>query len=260
MQSAFAQLGFSVEAPIVNVASVTHISPVRYPGGKTWLVPRAMQWLESLESKPSLLIDPFLGGGSVPLAALSQGMVDRLLLYELDDEVAAVWRVIFSSQAENLSQLILDFNISRESVVEVVESQPRSLLKKAFRTIVKNRTYRGGILAHGSSMVNAGENGKGVASRWYPNTLANRIRAIQVLADRVTFVQGNGLDAVKKYACGKDVALFIDPPYTAGSGKRAGKRLYTHHDVDHAELFRRLGNGSASTMLTYDFINALTSS
>ena len=33
---------------IVNVASVPHRSPFRYPGGKTWLAPRVRQWLLSL--------------------------------------------------------------------------------------------------------------------------------------------------------------------------------------------------------------------
>ncbi len=33
---------------IVNVASVPQRSPFRYPGGKTWLVPRIRQWLKSL--------------------------------------------------------------------------------------------------------------------------------------------------------------------------------------------------------------------
>ena len=40
---------------IVNVASVPQRSPFRYPGGKTWLVPRLRRWLSSLPSKPRIL-------------------------------------------------------------------------------------------------------------------------------------------------------------------------------------------------------------
>jgi len=36
-------------AKIVNVAAVPHRSPLRYPGGKTWLVPRIRLWLHSLD-------------------------------------------------------------------------------------------------------------------------------------------------------------------------------------------------------------------
>jgi hypothetical protein len=30
---------------VVNVSTVPHRSPFRYPGGKTWLVPRVRDWL-----------------------------------------------------------------------------------------------------------------------------------------------------------------------------------------------------------------------
>ena len=49
---------------IVNVASVPHRSPFRYPGGKTWLVPRVREWLASLPQRPALFVEPFAGGGA----------------------------------------------------------------------------------------------------------------------------------------------------------------------------------------------------
>src|SRR5687768_13627214 len=49
--------------PITNVASVPQRSPFRYPGGKTWLVPLVRHWLGTLDRKPSLLVEPFAGGG-----------------------------------------------------------------------------------------------------------------------------------------------------------------------------------------------------
>jgi DNA adenine methylase len=52
---------------IVNVASVPLRSPFRYPGGKTWLVPRIRRWLASLPSKPDEFVEPFTGGGIVGL-------------------------------------------------------------------------------------------------------------------------------------------------------------------------------------------------
>ena len=58
----------SASTDIVNVASVPHRSPFRYPGGKTWLVPRVRQWLASIE-RPHELIEPFAGGAIVGLSA-----------------------------------------------------------------------------------------------------------------------------------------------------------------------------------------------
>ena len=47
------------------------------------------------------------------------------------------------------------------------------------------------------------------------------------------------------------IAVFADPPYTAG-GKRAGRRLYSHHAVDHEKLFEMLYQSSVEFLMTYD--------
>ena len=50
---------------------------------------------------------------------------------------------------------------------------------------------------------------------------------------------------------GDSCVLFVDPPYTAG-GKRAGKRLYAHNEVDHGRLFELLADGKTDFVMTYD--------
>jgi DNA adenine methylase len=92
-----------------------------------------------------------------------------------------------------------------------------------------------------------------VKSRWYAQTLAKRIRNIERFRDRITFIQGDGMAIIKKYAPQKTAAFFIDPPYTAGkNGKRAGKRLYTHNELDHEELFRQSEKIKGELLMTYD--------
>ena len=55
-------------------------------------------------------------------------------------------------------------------------------------------------------------------------------------------------------AADKNVAFFIDPPYTAGTatGKRAGSRLYAHHRLDHEQLFSAMQNVKGDFLMTYD--------
>ena len=164
MQTALIPQIATVElAAIVNVATVKHLSPFRYPGGKTWLVPRVLRWLRSHDHRFKTLIDPFAGGGSVPLAILSEGVVDRIVLAEIDEDVASVWVCVFGKDNERLRQRILDFEIGRERVAAELSDPPRDSLDRAFKTILKNRTFRGGILADGASLMKAGENGRGVA-------------------------------------------------------------------------------------------------
>lgn len=79
---------------VVNVASVPQRSPFRYPGGKTWLIPRIRQWLGSLPQRPAELIEPFAGGAIVSLTVTAEGLADHVTMVELDDAVAAVWQTI----------------------------------------------------------------------------------------------------------------------------------------------------------------------
>jgi DNA adenine methylase len=123
--------------------------------------------------------------------------------------------------------------------------------EQAFRTIVKNRMRRGGVLAAGAGLIQAGENGRGLKSRWYPETLVRRIDVLRDMRDRITFEQADAFEVVRRYADDADAFFFVDPPYTAG-GKKAGARLYTHHEVDHEGLFALMASVRGSVMMTYD--------
>ena len=123
--------------------------------------------------------------------------------------------------------------------------------EKAFQTILKNRTFHGGILAKGSGCLKNGENGKGIASRWYPVTLARRLQGLQQIAGKIEFRCADGLEVMQEYAACKEVVYFIDPPYTAG-GKKAGKRLYRYCDIDHERLFALCSHVKGDFLMTYD--------
>jgi DNA adenine methylase len=197
-------------------------------------------------------VDPFAGGGSVPLGVLAQGLVDRVVLGEIDRDVAAVWQCVFSSQNEELCQRIGEFQISRQNVILELGTEQLSSVDRAFQTILKNRTYRGGILAPGASLMKDGENGRGVASRWYPATLVRRLRLLRALALMIEFYEIDAFELIRRYIAREDVAYFIDPPYTAGNGKRAGARLYAHSELDHEALFLLLSEARGLVLMTYD--------
>jgi DNA adenine methylase len=240
---------------VINVASVPHRSPFRYPGGKTWLVPRIRRWLASLKEKPAEFIEPFAGGGIVSLTVATERLAEHVTMVELDEEVAAVWRTIIESDdGAWLANKIINFNLttlSTESLREIVERKTQSVRERAFQTILKNRTYRGGILATGSAPLKNGENGKGIASRWYAETLRKRILDIVAIRKAITFVEGDGMETIRLNAHRRDVIFYLDPPYTAG-GKKAGQRLYTHYEIDHRELFKLTGSIAGDFLMTYD--------
>lgn len=241
-----------VEVPkAVNVASVPQLSPFRYPGGKTWFVPRLREWLLSQPRKPKQLIEPFAGGGIVSLTSVSEGLVDAAHLVELDREIAAVWETLIRGDGEWLASRILKFEMTKENAIKTLASKRRSSREIAFQTIIKNRTFHGGILAAGSGFLKNGEAGKGILSRWYPTTLAKRIRNIDLIRTRLSFECRDAFEVLEENKEVEDFVFFIDPPYTAG-GKNAGSRLYTHFKLDHERLFCLCSQLAGDFIMTYD--------
>lgn len=235
----------------INVASVPQRSPFRYPGGKTWFVPTFRRWIASMAPKPSLLVEPFAGGGIISLTALFENLVENVVMVERDEEIAAVWQAVVSGHADWLARRILEFDLTKENVIREITRKCRDSKAIAFQTILKNRTLHGGILAQGSGFLKHGEKGKGISSRWYPKTLARRFQNLALVAPRIEFMCGDGLEVLCSYARRRDVAYFIDPPYTAG-GKKAGQRLYNYYHMDHERLFAICEMLEGDFLMTYD--------
>ena len=134
-----------------------------------------------------------------------------------------------------------------QNIKNELENPKKEIQDVAFCTILKNRVFHGGILAKGSGMIKNGENGKGIASRWYPKTLRDRILAINYVKDKILFKQGDAFEIIRQNLTDTNAYHFIDPPYTI-----AGKRLYTHYDIDHEKLFELTAKIKGKFMLTYD--------
>jgi DNA adenine methylase len=211
------------------------------------------QWLQSLDKRPTVLVEPFAGGAIIGLTAAFEELAEHVVLVELDKDVAAVWQTILGGEADWLVERLLSFDLTPDNVRSTLARSDGGTRERAFRTILKNRTFHGGILAPGAALVKNGENGKGLKSRWYADTLARRITAIGGICERFTFIHGDGIEVMRDYARRTRAVFFIDPPYTAGSnGKRAGTRLYTHHALNHERLFATAALVAGDILLTYD--------
>jgi len=237
----------SIRPPVVNIASVPKRSPFRYPGGKTWLIPTVRQWLKQENKVVERLVEPFVGGGIVSLTAAFEKMAQQITMVEIDEEIAAVWEVILNGENKWLADKIFSYHLTQENVKAELENPNKQLQDIAFCTTLRNRVFHGGILAKGSGMIKNGENGKGIASRWYPKTLRDRILAINYVKDKISFIKGDAFEVLEYNLNDKKAYFFIDPPYTV-----AGKRLYTHFDIDHEKLFEQTARLKGKFMLTYD--------
>lgn len=235
-----------------NVAQVQHISPWRYPGGKTWLIPELRSWLQTL---PTLnrFVEPFAGGASCGLMVAHEELAREVVLGELDANVSSVWELLIngsSADVEWLCNRIKRMEISLENVRSVLDSESKSGREIAFRTLLQNRCARGGILAPGAGLTKSGEGGRGLNSRWYPETLVRRIELIRKFSNSISFTQGDAFNLIRIYRNQKRAAFFIDPPYTIGR-KSAGSRLYAESQLDHEKLFRVCSEVGGPVLMTY---------
>ena len=192
------------------------------------------------------------------MTAVMEGYVQHCIMSELDSEVAAFWNTALYSGPE-LCDKILNFRPTRKAIERIAKTRPLNEIDRGFRTLVLNRTRRGGILAPGASLSRSGEDGKGVASRWYPETIVDRLREISTYSDKICFRETDGIELLERELNKSTITddlnaiqvVFVDPPYNAG-GKRAGKRLYTHNEIDHQRLFKILSDSGSNFLMTYD--------
>ena len=249
----------SIVEHLNNIASTSakesgpQYSIFRYPGGKSWLIPEVKKWLLASPMSPSVFVEPFAGGAIAALTIAAEGMAPKATFSEIDRDIAAVWKTIFGERRSDVDWLCIrieTFVVDIDSVNEILASRPSNNRERAFRTIVRNRTRRGGVMAEGAGLLKNGEKGKGLASRWYPETLVERIRTLRQLRHRIVFEQADALEVIKRFSSDPAAVFFVDPPYTAG-GNQAGRRLYAHSKVDHEELFRLVAATKGRVMLTY---------
>ena len=98
--------------------------------GRLWLVPHIREWLA--QTKPTVLVEPFAGGGIVSLTAVMEGLVDRCIMIEIDHDVAAFWHVVLRD-GTTLAERVRQFKLTRERVNKLAGEGMHSLDEHGFR-------------------------------------------------------------------------------------------------------------------------------
>jgi DNA adenine methylase len=223
------------------------LSPFRYPGGKTWLRPVVRQWLRN---KVTILAEAFAGGGVTSITALNEGLAKKAIMIERDRKVASVWTGILNGEADWLCRRIKKFKPTRKNVCKALDKPANNTREIIWTTLLRNRVNHGGVIAPGAGLLKKGEAGNGVKSRWYPDTLSERIKGIHLLKERISFRNVNAMAWLRSQQKRKSktrIAYFIDPPYSL-----AGKRLYTFGSINHKKLFEIASRLHGRVLITYD--------
>jgi len=244
------------------VETNTIISPLRYPGSKRRLVGYISEAFKANSLKPTLYVEPFVGGGSVAINLLNTDLVEKAILVDVDPWIASFWQTVFFD-SDWLIKQIETIEVSLDKWYEFKHSNPSSIRDQALTCLFLNRTSFSGILEE-----RAGPIGGKKQESDYPidcrftqttrNTIIQRIEQISQYADRIHGVWSCSWDeAISKIRSEqqanqlpeKDLFFYLDPPFF-----EEADALYRFYftDEDHKALRDYLLKLEDKWLLSYD--------
>ncbi len=214
--------------------AVLPISVALYPGRKQWFVQQAARYFHTRPCQT--LLEPFAGSAIVGLSLLYAQVIERLILVEKDEAVVCLLNGMLTNPT--LADRFADFDCTDENVEQVLATETG-----AFRWLVVSRVsnrakWWGGLRSD-------------IASRWCKDLVVPNLRRVYAMRDRITVIDGDGMDVMRDYAMDQNVGCFADPPYSADSTSK-GRSIYRHHIVNHKRLFALLAAWRGSWLMTQD--------
>lgn len=219
-------------------------SPLRYPGGKS----KALEQIIPLISRFEEFREPFVGGGSVFLA-LKQLYPDRK--YWINDLYVELYKFWENAQ-KNLENVVNQvnqwrntFKNGKELHIFLNQNMPDfNDIEKASAFFIFNRiTFSGTTEAGGFSE-------QAFQKRFTDSSIERLCIMNKVLAD--TTITNLDYQQVVE-AEGKDVFIFLDPPYySATKSALYGKKGTLHKNFDHERFANIMKNCQHRWLITYD--------
>ena len=207
----------------------------------------AEHWLRTIGGA-GLLVEAFAGGASVALHTLAVGLARRAVLVEADEEVAAFWRTA-TTRPEAVARAVLTAPRDLDGLTAEARREGGGDVERAARTLIRNRIRYNGTFA---SRMPPDRNPGGASLRWYPGTIARRLRGLADLRGRIRAVHGDGTEAVRRLGGRPGAAVFADPPYLREARRNGEGRLYRAGYDAHEALFDALARTGGPFLLTID--------
>lgn len=191
-------------------------SPLRYPGGKA----RAVNIILSLiDAETKVLASPFMGGGSIEIAAAHLGI--QVYGYDLFEPLVVFWR-----------ELLKDAHRLADKAEEYYPL-PKSQFYKLQKTVIVDPLERAAVFYALNRSSFSGVTLSGGMSPDHPRftkSSLNYLRNFKCPNLQVSY--GDFTETINKHS--SDL-LYLDPPYWISSNLY-GKKGNTHKDFDHEKL------------------------
>lgn len=234
-------------------------SPLRYPGGKGKLEPFMELLIKQTGHVGGTYVEPFAGGAGIALELLEKGIVNDIVINDLDKGIYSFWRAIltetdrFVNDIRNVELTIDEWNRQKK----IVEDCSRYSYELGFATFYLNRTNRSGIIKGGVI------GGTEQAGNWRMDARFNRedlVERIVKVASRKKHIHLYNKDAnsfiqnyLPKYQ--QNAFVYFDPPYFE-KGKQLYLKFFSYDD--HVRLERMINTQvNCDWVITYDDVQEI---
>lgn len=220
-------------------------SPLRYPGGKskalTQILPRVPTDIQEYR-------EPFIGGGSVFFAIKQQSPLQSWWVNDLNRDLFCFWQRVQNDLAELVAivQQVKDKYMDGRQLYAEITHPDLKLTdeERAVRFFLLNRITFSGTVESGGYSQQAFE-------KRFTQSAIDRLANLQGLLDGVTITNEDYNYSVLKP--GKDVFLFLDPPYlSATQSKLYGVKGSLHTGFDHERFAQVMQRCPHRWLITYD--------
>lgn len=229
-------------------------SPLRYPGGKTFLYNYIKEIMEYNNFLGYSYLEPFAGGAGIAIKLLLKNEVKQIIINDFDIAIYAFWYSILN-YTKKFCDKIYNVNINLEEWYiqkKIYKDRKNSnLLELGFATFFLNRTNISGIITGG---VIGGKYQSGkykIDSRFNKEKLIQKIQNIAAQKDRILLYNKDAIELLndKSIKNNKNIFINFDPPYFF-----KGKELYTnfYKKEDHIALSNTIKEIRNEWVLTYD--------
>lgn len=218
-------------------------SPLRYPGGKS----RAIKFLLPLIPEGYEFREPFVGGGSVWLSVAQSRNFERIWINDLNHSLMCFWEsaITDNESLANLVKIQYEKEKTKDLYFEMLELETESTVEEGMRFFVLNRITFSGVTESGGYSNEAHK-------RRFTASSIERLEKLGYFKGYNIKTTNTDFEEVIT-APGKDVVIFLDPPYyKAEKSKLYGKKGDLHTGFDHERLYEVLRNSEHKWLMTYD--------
>jgi DNA adenine methylase len=231
---------------------IFHYSPLRYPGGKTFLFPFFDKIIKANGLRNITYVEPFAGGAGAALALLFSERVESIIINDFDRAIYSFWKsAVFD--ADRFIKKIISTPITIKEWKKqkaIYNNHQTGQFEYGFATFFLNRTNISGIL-DGGPIGGLDQKGKWkIDARFNKEKLAERIRRLSLYKNRISVFNKDGVELIDDYLNKANTFIYLDPPYY-----EKGASLYLNHykKNDHEILAKRLNQSpDAFWVITYD--------